>query len=60
MTEQFYELKIFLVSPTTLWIVLSYIEGILRDEKFQKIQNLFSSTQGSYQRNCWLETRVKR
>ena len=36
MTEQFYELKIFLVSPTTLWIVLSYIEGILRDEKISE------------------------
>ena len=28
MTEQFYDFKIFLVSPTALWIVLSYIESI--------------------------------
>ena len=42
MTEQFYDFKIFLVSPTTLWIVLSYIESILRDKKYQKIPNSFS------------------
>ncbi len=36
MTEKFYELKVFLVSPTTLWIVLSYIESILRDKKISE------------------------
>ena len=41
ITEQFYDLKIFLVSPTTMWIVLSYVESILRDKKFEKTLNLF-------------------
>ena len=61
MTEQFYELKIFLVSPTTLWIVLSYIEGILRDEKISENSKfIFHQLKDLTNEIARLETRVKK
>tara|TARA_B100000963_G_C22597631_1_gene658661 strand:+ start:168 stop:1151 length:984 start_codon:yes stop_codon:yes gene_type:complete len=35
MSEVFYESKIFLISPTTLWIVLNSIESLIRDKKIK-------------------------
>tara|TARA_B100000900_G_scaffold406183_1_gene416854 strand:+ start:600 stop:1592 length:993 start_codon:yes stop_codon:yes gene_type:complete len=35
LSQSFYESKIFIISPTTLWIILNSIESIIRDEKIQ-------------------------
>ena len=35
LSEIFYESKIFLISPTTLWIVLNSIESLIRDKKIK-------------------------
>tara|TARA_B100000029_G_scaffold494429_1_gene558153 strand:+ start:385 stop:1371 length:987 start_codon:yes stop_codon:yes gene_type:complete len=40
ISEKFYESKIFLISPTTLWIVLNYIESIVRDKKINENSNI--------------------
>ena len=33
LTEKFYEYKTFLISPTTLWIVLNYMVNLIKDHK---------------------------
>ncbi len=35
LSETFYENKIFLISPTTLWIILNSIESLIRDKKIK-------------------------
>ena len=35
LTQKFYEYKTFLISPTTLWIVLSAIESLIRDKRIK-------------------------
>jgi|TARA_Y100001934_G_scaffold108430_1_gene133017 DNA recombination protein RmuC len=35
LSETFYITKVFLVSPTTLWIILNSIESLIRDKKIQ-------------------------
>ena len=35
LTNQFYDNKVFLISPTTLWIVLNSIESLIKDKKIQ-------------------------
>ena len=61
MTEQFYDLKIFLVSPTTLWIVLSYIESILRDKKISENSKfIFNQLKDLTDEISRLETRINK
>ena len=36
ITDMFYENKIFLISPTTLWIVLNSIESLLKDKRIKE------------------------
>ena len=36
----FYDSKIFLISPTTLWIVLNSIESLLKDRKVNENSNI--------------------
>ena len=61
MTEQFYDFKIFLVSPTTLWIVLSYIESILRDKKISENSKfIFHQLKDLTNEVSRLETRIKK
>ena len=36
LTEKFYEYKTFLISPTTLWIVLNYMITIIKDQKINE------------------------
>ena len=36
LTEKFYEYKTFLISPTTLWIVLNYMVSIIKDHKINE------------------------
>ena len=40
LSETFYETKVFLISPTTLWIILNSIESLIRDEKIQSNSTL--------------------
>ena len=61
MSEKFYELKIFLISPTTLWIVLNYIESILRDNKISENSKfIFHQLKDLTDEISRLENRVKK
>ena len=40
ISEMFYDSKIFLISPTTLWIVLNSIESLLKDRKVNENSNI--------------------
>ena len=61
MTEKFYEFKIFLISPTTLWIVLNYIESILRDKKISENSKfIFHQLKDLTDEISRLENRVKK
>ena len=61
ITEQFYDLKIFLVSPTTMWIVLSYIESILRDKKISENSKfIFNQLKDLTDEISRLETRINK
>lgn len=40
ITQMFYDSKIFLISPTTLWIVLNSIESLLKDQKINQNSNI--------------------
>ena len=40
ITQTFYDSKIFLISPTTLWIVLNSIESLLKDQKINQNSNI--------------------
>ena len=61
ITEQFYDLKIFLVSPTSMWIVLSYIESILRDKKISENSKfIFNQLKDLTDEISRLETRINK
>ena len=61
ISEVFFTKKTFLISPTTLWVILSSIESVLRDQKIKEnsniIQNQLLQLSDEMQR---LEIRVKR
>tara|TARA_B100000686_G_C16757016_1_gene956188 strand:- start:759 stop:1691 length:933 start_codon:yes stop_codon:yes gene_type:complete len=40
LSEKFYEYKTFLISPTTLWVILNSIESLLRDQKINENSGL--------------------
>ncbi len=40
LSEKFYEFKTFLISPTTLWIVLNYMVSIIKDQKISENSQL--------------------
>ena len=61
ITEQFYDLKIVLVSPTSMWIVLSYIESILRDKKISENSKfIFNQLKDLTDEISRLETRINK
>jgi len=61
ISEKFYESKIFLISPTTLWIVLNYIETIIRDQKINENSNaIFQQLKDLTNEISRLEVRVKK
>ena len=61
ISRTFYLKKTFLISPTTLWVILSSIESLLRDKKIKEnagvIQTQLQHLTGELVR---LETRVKK
>ena len=57
----FYETKIFLISPTTLWIILSSIESLIKDQKIKDNSTLiFQYIKDLNLELTRLETRVKK
>ena len=61
LSEIFYESKIFLISPTTLWIILNSIESIIKDKKIQSNSTLiFQQLKELNTELIRLETRVKK
>ena len=57
----FYETKIFLISPTTLWIILSSIESLIKDQKIKDNSALiFQYIKDLNLELTRLETRVKK
>lgn len=61
ITDYFYESKIFLISPTTLWIVLNSIESLLKDKRIKGNANLiFQHLKELGVEITRLEERVKR
>ena len=61
LTEKFYDYKTFLISPTTLWIVLNYIVSIIRDQKISDNSNqIFQQLKDLTNEILRLENRVKK
>ena len=61
ITDYFYDSKIFLISPTTLWIVLNSIESLLKDKRIQDNANLiFQHLKELGKEVSRLEDRVKK
>ena len=61
ISDTFYQSKIFLISPTTLWIILNSIESMIRDEKIQKNSYLiFQQLKDLNTELLRLENRVKK
>ncbi len=61
LSETFYESKIFLISPTTLWIILNSIESLIRDKKIKNNSNLiFQQLKDLNIELSRLENRVKK
>ncbi len=61
LSETFYESKIFLISPTTLWIILNSIESLIRDKKIKNNSNLiFQQLKDLNTELSRLENRVKK
>ena len=61
LSETFYESKIFLISPTTLWIILNSIESLIRDKKINNNSNLiFQQLKDLNVELLRLENRVKK
>ncbi len=57
----FYESKIFLISPTTLWIILNSIESLIRDKKIKDNSSLiFQQLKELNVELLRLENRVKK
>ena len=61
ITQTFYDSKIFLISPTTLWIVLNSIESLLKDQKINQNSNLiFQNLKELGKEIIRLEERIKK
>lgn len=61
LSETFYESKIFLISPTTLWIILNSIESLIRDKKIKNNSHLiFQQLKDLNTELSRLENRVKK
>jgi DNA recombination protein RmuC len=61
ISEKFYDSKVFLISPTTLWIVLNAIESLIRDKKIQNNSTLiFQQLKDLDTELSRLENRVKK
>ena len=61
ITQTFYDSKIFLISPTTLWIVLNSIESLLKDQKINQNSNIiFQNLKDLGKEIIRLEERIKR
>ena len=61
ITQTFYDSKIFLISPTTLWIVLNSIESLLKDQKINQNSNIiFQNLKELDKEIVRLEERIKR
>ena len=61
ITQTFYDSKIFLISPTTLWIVLNSIESLLKDQKINQNSNIiFQNLKELGKEIVRLEERIKR
>ena len=61
LSETFYITKVFLVSPTTLWIILNSIESLIRDKKIQNNANfIFQHLKELNTELIRLESRIKK
>ena len=61
ITQTFYDSKIFLISPTTLWIVLNSIESLLKDQKINQNSNvIFQHLKELGKEIVRLEERIKK
>ena len=61
ITQTFYDSKIFLISPTTLWIVLNSIESLLKDQKINQNSNIiFQNLKELGKEITRLEERIKK
>ena len=61
LTEKFYEYKTFLISPTTLWIVLNYMVSIIKDHKInENSQIIYEHLKDLTNEISRLEGRVKK
>ena len=61
LTEKFYEYKTFLISPTTLWIVLNYMVSIIKDHRInENSQIIYQHLKDLTNEISRLEGRVKK
>lgn len=61
LSHTFYDSKIFLISPTTLWIILNSVESIIKDKKIQKNSStIFQQLKDINTEITRLENRVKK
>ena len=61
LSHTFYDSKIFLISPTTLWIILNSVESIIKDKKIQKNSStIFQQLKDINVEITRLENRVKK
>jgi DNA recombination protein RmuC len=61
LTEKFYEYKTFLISPTTLWIVLNYMVSLIKDHKInENSQIIYQHLKDLTNEISRLEGRVKK
>ncbi len=61
ITQTFYDSKIFLISPTTLWIVLNSIESLLKNQQIYQNSNIiFQHLKELGKEIIRLEERVKK
>ena len=61
LSKKFYEYKTFLISPTTLWIVLNYMVNIIKDYKIsENSQIIYEHLKDLTNEISRLESRVKK
>ena len=61
LSQKFYEFKTFLISPTTLWIILNSIESLTRDRRIKESTGLiFQQLKDLTNEISRLEIRVKK
>ena len=61
LSQKFYEFKTFLISPTTLWIILNSIESLTRDKRIKESTGLiFQQLKDLTNEISRLEVRVKK